>query len=285
MTRAQIFVLTSVVMIAFAGNSLLCRLALSQTGIDAASFTTLRIASGAIMLFFIVRMRRGSVAIEGTWTSAFALVVYAAGFSFAYVDIPVATGALLLYAAVQATMIGHGVWTGEPVGKVQLFGLLLAISGFVGLLLPGISSPPLLGAILMLSAGIAWGIYSLRGKASGNPIGMSAGNFIRAVPVAALLSVFMFRGAEFDRAGVWYAVISGALASGIGYIIWYAVLPELKSTQAAIVQLSVPVITALGGAVFLGEVITSRLILASIAILGGIALFILEKRPTANTDA
>jgi len=279
MTHARVFALTSLVMLAFAGNSLLCRLALNQTNIDAASFTTLRLVSGALMLFVIVRVRRNAVAIEGSWKSAFALFAYAAGFSFAYVDLPVATGALLLYAAVQATMIGHGVWRGEPIGRIQLLGILLAFGGFVVLLLPGISSPPLFGSILMLVAGVAWGVYSVRGKAVGDPSAMSAGNFIRAVPITALLSLFMFRNMEVDLAGVWLAVISGALASAIGYILWYAVLPELRSTQAAIVQLSVPVITAVGGVAFLGETVTSRLILATIAILGGIALFILEKRP------
>lgn len=282
MTHTRVFVLTSLVMLAFAGNSLLCRLALNHTGIDAASFTTLRLVSGALMLLVIVRVRRNAVAIEGSWTSAFALFIYAAGFSFAYVDLPVATGALLLYAAVQATMIGHGIWQGEPIGKVQSLGILLAFGGFVGLLLPGISSPPLLGSILMLGAGIAWGIYSVRGKAAGDPSAMSAGNFIRAVPITALLSLFMLGSAEIDLAGVWLAVISGAGASAIGYVLWYAVLPALRSTQGAIVQLSVPVITAAGGVAFLGETVTSRLILATIAILGGIALFILEKRPTAK---
>ncbi|HLF83616.1 MAG TPA: DMT family transporter, partial [Blastocatellia bacterium] len=201
---------------------------------------------------------------------------YAAGFSFAYMSLPAATGALLLFGAVQATMIGHGVWMGERLGRLQLVGLMLAIGGLVGLLLPGLSTPPLYGAVLMLGAGVAWGVYSLRGKGAGDPTKITAGNFLRAVPIAAALSVLMLKGA-LDNAGFWYAVSSGALASGIGYAIWYTALPALKATKAATVQLSVPVIAALGGIVFLGELITMRFVLASAAILGGIALVILEK--------
>ncbi|MES1998817.1 MAG: DMT family transporter [Pseudomonadota bacterium] len=278
MTYARILALTSLSMIAFAGNSLLCRAALNHTSIDAASFTTIRLVSGAVMLWGVARLRRGTYTGAGNWLSAFILFAYAAGFSFAYVSLPAATGALLLFGAVQATMISHGIWAGERLRRLQLFGLLLAFGGLVGLLLPGLSAPPLYGAVLMLGAGVAWGIYSLRGKGAGDPTRVTAGNFLRAVPIAAALSVFMSNGAAVDSAGFWYAVSSGALASGIGYAIWYTVLPALKATNAATVQLSVPVIAALGAIVFLGEAITLRLVLASVAILGGIALVILEKQ-------
>jgi drug/metabolite transporter (DMT)-like permease len=278
MTYARILALTSLAMIAFAGNSLLCRAALNHTSIDAASFTTIRLMSGAVMLWLVARLRRGTYTGAGNWLSAFVLFAYAAGFSFAYVSLPAATGALLLFGAVQATMIGHGIWVGERLRRLQLFGLMLAFGGLVGLLLPGLSAPPLHGAVLMLGAGVAWGIYSLRGKGAGDPTRVTAGNFLRAVPIAAALSVFMSNGAAVDSAGFWYAVSSGALASGIGYAIWYTVLPALKATNAATVQLSVPVIAALGAIVFLGEAITLRLVLASVAILGGIALVILEKQ-------
>jgi drug/metabolite transporter (DMT)-like permease len=278
MTYARILALTSLAMIAFAGNSLLCRAALNHTSIDAASFTTIRLMSGAVMLWLVARLRRGTYTGAGNWLSAFVLFAYAAGFSFAYVSLPAATGALLLFGAVQATMIGHGIWTGERLRRLQLFGLMLAFGGLVGLLLPGLSAPPLHGAVLMLGAGVAWGIYSLRGKGAGDPTRVTAGNFLRAVPIAAALSVFMSNGTAVDSAGFWYAVSSGALASGIGYAIWYTVLPALKATNAATVQLSVPVIAALGAIVFLGEAITLRLVLASVAILGGIALVILEKQ-------
>jgi len=278
MSYARIIALTSLAMIAFAGNSLLCRAALKHTSIDAASFTTIRLISGAVMLWLLVRTSRRTRSGGGNWLSALALFVYAAGFSFAYVSLPAATGALLLFGAVQATMIGHGIWTGERLMRLQIVGLILAFGGLVGLLLPGLSAPPLYGSILMLGAGVAWGVYSLRGKGAGDPTSVTAGNFLRAAPISAALSVLMFSGTSLDSAGFWYAVSSGALASGIGYAIWYTALPALKSTNAATVQLSVPVIAALGGIVFLGEPITLRLSLASIAILGGIALVILEKQ-------
>lgn len=278
MSYARIIVLTSLAMIAFAGNSLLCRLALKHTSMDAASFTTIRLISGALMLWLVVTTRRGTYAGKGNWLSAFALFAYAAGFSFAYVSLPAATGALLLFGAVQATMIGHGVWAGERLRSLQIVGLLLAFGGLVSLLLPGLSAPPLLGSLLMLSAGLAWGVYSLRGKGAGDATQVTAGNFLRAAPIAVALSVFMLKGASLDIAGCWYALASGALASAIGYAIWYTALPALKATQAATVQLSVPVLAAMGGIVFLGEPITMRLAWASVAILGGIALVILEKR-------
>jgi len=275
----RLVTLTMLAMIAFAGNSLLCRIALKETDIDAASFTTIRLISGALMLWLIVRMSRGAQTGTGNWLSAFALFIYAAGFSFAYVSLPAATGALLLFGAVQATMIGFGLWTGEYLHRLQVVGLVLALGGLVGLLLPGLSAPPLPSALWMLGAGFAWGIYSLRGKGTGDPTRVTAGNFLRAVPITAVLSAVMLDSSSLDPAGAWYAVSSGALASGIGYAIWYAALPALNATNAATVQLSVPVIAALGGIVFLGETITLRLVLASAAILGGIALVILKKKP------
>jgi drug/metabolite transporter (DMT)-like permease len=278
MPYPRIIILTSLAMIAFAGNSLLCRAALKHTSIDAASFTTIRLISGALMLWLVVRMRRGTHKGRGNWPSALALFAYAAGFSFAYVSLPAATGALLLFGAVQATMIVHGIWAGERMQKLQLLGLVLALAGLVGLLLPGLSAPPVFGSLLMLGAGVAWGIYSLRGRGEGDPTRVTAGNFLRAVPIAAALSVIMFDRTSLDSAGFWYAVASGAFASGIGYAIWYTALPALKAAKAATVQLSVPVIAALGGIVFLGEPLTLRLVLSSVAILGGIALVILEKQ-------
>lgn len=285
MPYPRLLALTSLAMLAFAGNSLLCRAALRNPHIDAASFTTIRLISGALMLWLIARKRSGIHTGKGNWLSALALFVYAASFSFAYLSLPAATGALLLFGAVQATMIGHGLWSGERLRIWQAVGLVLALGGLVGLLLPGITAPPLSGSLLMLAAGIAWGVYSLRGKGVGDPIRVTAGNFLRAVPVAAALSVLAYGSASLDGAGFWYAVSSGALASGIGYAIWYTALPSLKAVNAATVQLSVPVIAAVGGVVLLGETATLRLVLASIAILGGIALVILEKQQGAPDDA
>ena len=280
MSYVRVIALTSITMIAFAGNSLLCRVALRDTGIDPASFTSIRLVSGAAMLWLIVRMRRNTPQTTGNWLSALVLFGYAAGFSFAYVSLPAATGALLLFGSVQTTMIGRGLWMGERLTGLQLVGVLLAISGLVGLLLPGLSAPPLQGSLLMIGAGMAWGIYSLRGKGSGDATAVTAGNFLRAVPFSLAVSLVMSHRISVDVAGFWYAVSSGALASGIGYAIWYTVLPSLKATSAATVQLSVPVIAALGGILFLAESITLRLVLASIVILGGIALVIFEKQHT-----
>lgn len=284
MSSTRSIALTSLAMIAFAGNSLLCRFALKHTEIDAASFTTVRLAAGALTLWLIVRMSNGRRNGAGNWLSAFALFAYAAAFSFAYVSLPTATGALLLFGAVQATMISHGIWKGERLLPPQIFGLALAFGGLVGLLLPGLSAPPLLGAALMLGAGVAWGIYSLRGRGAGDPTRVTGGNFLRAVPISVGLSVWMASGTSLDSAGFWYAVASGALASGVGYAIWYTALPALKATHAATVQLSVPVIAALGGVILLGEPITLRLTLASAAILGGIALVIREKSREGGSE-
>ena len=282
MSHARIAVLTSLAMIAFASNSLLCRVALKHTGIDAASFTTIRLISGALVLWLIIRISRKTGSGQGNWLSALALFVYAAGFSYAYVSLPASTGALLLFGAVQATMIGQGIRAGERLNRLQIIGFLLALAGLVGLLSPGLSAPPLSGSLLMLTAGVAWGVYSLRGKGAGDPMKVTAGNFARAVPLAAVLSLLMHEGASVDSAGFWYAVLSGAAASGAGYAIWYSALPALKVTTAATVQLSVPVLTALGGIAFLGESLTLRLVLASVAILGGIGLVILEKKEVAG---
>ncbi len=278
MSKLRIVGLVALAMIAFAGNSLLCRLALKHTTIDAASFTTIRLLSGAVMLWLVVRMRGGTRAGAGNWLSALALFAYAAGFSYAYLSLSAASGDLLLFGAVQATMISHGLWQGERPRWQQVVGLVLAFGGLVGLLLPGLSAPPLQGAVLILGAGVAWGIYSLRGRGAGDATRVTAGNFLRAVPIAAALSLLMMGGTALDKAGLLYAIASGALASGLGYAIWYTALPALKATNAATIQLSVPVIAAVGGVIFLGEAITLRLALASMAILGGIALVILERR-------
>ncbi|NMM05840.1 DMT family transporter [Polaromonas sp.] len=279
MSRTPTLLLAVLALLAFAGNSLLCRLALKHTGIDPASFTSVRILSGALTLWLITRSRSRSASGAGNWPSALALFVYAAAFSYAYVSLPAATGALLLFGAVQATMIGYGLWLGERLLVRQWLGLLCAFAGLAGLLLPGLSAPPALGAALMLGAGVAWGVYSLRGKAAGDPTRVTSGNFLRAAPMAALLSLLTVRWSAVDLAGLGYALASGALASGVGYAIWYSALRGLKATSAATLQLSVPVLAALGGIVFLGETVTGRLLLASATILGGIALVM--ARPAA----
>jgi drug/metabolite transporter (DMT)-like permease len=272
-------------MIAFASNSLLCRAALKETGIDAASFTSIRIFSGAAALWIILKMRRSTSSLAGDWISAFALFAYAAAFSFAYNTLSAGTGALLLFGAVQATMISWGYCKGERLRAIQIAGLLVAVIGLVVLVLPGLSAPPLIGSVLMLSAGLAWGVYSLRGKAVGDAIAATAGNFLCAVPFAALMSVLMVPQMHLDSLGATYAIISGAITSGLGYVIWYAALPDLKAASAATVQLSVPVIAATGGILLLAEPITLRYAIASLAVLGGIFLVIIERRPASQNPA
>lgn len=282
MPYSRVVLLTLLALIAFAGNSLLCRIALVHTNIDAASFTTIRLLSGALVLWVLVmlrdRGRRVGIAGKGNWLSALALFVYAAGFSFAYIQLNTGMGALILFGAVQTSMIAFGLWRGERFTTAQWLGLLMAFSGLIGLLLPGLSAPPLTGAMLMIVAGIAWGVYSLRGKGAGDPLQITAGNFSRTVPMALLLSLMLLSRASLDSAGVYYALLSGALTSGVGYAIWYSALPLLKATTAATVQLSVPLLAALGGVVLLQEPLTLRLLLAALAILGGIALVVLQPK-------
>ncbi|AXE92781.1 DMT family transporter [Paraburkholderia terricola] len=278
MPRTRIAALTTLAMIAFAGNSLLCRLALKGAGIDAATFTLARVVSAALTLWLILRIRGASRGIAGNWYSAFALFVYAGGFSFAYLGLPAGTGALLLFGAVQATMIGYGLWTGEHLRVPQWAGLVLALGGLIGLVLPGISAPPLGSSLLMLGAGVAWGVYSLRGRRSCDPTTTTAGNFLRAVPFAAAVSMLTLAHTSFEQSGLMYAILSGAVTSGVGYVVWYTALRELKAATAATVQLSVPVIAAMGGIALLGEPLTPRLLVGSAAVLGGIALVVAKKQ-------
>ncbi len=276
MPRALTLALTALAMFAFAGNSLLCRLALKSAAIDAASFSSIRIVSGALALWLIVKLRHGSHVASGSWRSAFALFAYAACFSYAYIHLSAGVGALLLFGAVQATMIGWGLWRGERFGLRKSTGLVCAFGGLVGLMLPGVSAPSLAASMLMLAAGVAWGVYSLRGKGIADPLAATTGNFLRSVPFAVVLSVAAWSSMSLDRNGALYAIASGALTSGVGYAIWYAALRGLKASSAAVVQLSVPVLAAVGGIALLGEAASLRLLLASVAVLGGIALVIVE---------
>ena len=273
---SQTLALTAVAMLAFAGNSLLCRLALQHSGIDPASFTSVRLTSGAVVLWALVRWRGQRPA--GDWGSAAALFVYAAAFSYAYLSLSAGTGALLLFGAVQATMLGWGLWHGQRLGRGQTAGLVLAMGGLVALLLPGVTAPPADGALLMTAAGVAWGVYSLRGRSAGDPTAVTAGNFVRASALAVPLALAALPWARVDVAGLLWALCSGAVTSGLGYAIWYTALKGLQPTSSASVQLSVPVLTALGGVALLSEPLTLRLALCSLAILGGIAWVIAGQR-------
>lgn len=284
MTSIRIFALTATAMTAFAANSLLCRLALRDTAIDPASFTSLRLVSGAIVLWGFARWRSaGRSTPGGSWTSALALFVYAAAFSFAYVSLSAGTGALLLFGAVQATMILAGWRAGERLRLLQFVGLAMALIGVVVLVLPGVTAPPLPGAALMATAGIAWGLYSLHGRGASDATAATTGNFVRAVPMTIAMSLLWLPHARLDVRGAACALLSGAIASGLGYVVWYTALRELRASNAATVQLSVPVIAALAGVAFLGETLTLRLLFAAMAILGGIALVFW--RPARRTDA
>jgi drug/metabolite transporter (DMT)-like permease len=259
-------------LLAFAANSVLCRMALRSSHIDPASFTAIRILSGALTLWLLVRLpgaRRGK---SGSWWSALALLAYAIAFSFAYVRLTAGTGALLLFGAVQVAMLTAGFFGGERVDRIIVLGWLLAIGGLALLLLPGSSAPPAREALFMLFAGIAWGIYSLRGRGSTHALGDTAGNFLRAVPGALLLSALLWEQRAADPQGVVLAILSGALASGLGYAAWYTALPRLGAIAAANAQLSVPVLAALAGVGLFSEPITARLLGASVLVLGGSAL-------------
>jgi drug/metabolite transporter (DMT)-like permease len=259
-------------LIAFAANSILCRMALRETSIDPASFTSVRLVAGAITLWVLVRLGNRTSSVAGNWISSFALLAYAAAFSFAYVAVTAGTGALLLFGAVQLTMILAGLAGGERIDLRIALGWMLAVAGLVILVFPGVSAAPPAAGALMLGAGVAWGIYSLRGRRSSDPLRDTAGNFVRAVPGALLLSALTWRGYSLDREGVALAVLSGSLASGVGYAAWYTALPRLRAIAAANLQLCVPLLTSVAGIVLFGEPITARLATASVLLLGGIAL-------------
>lgn len=269
--------LTIIAMLAFAANSILCRLALADGAIDPASFTLVRIASGALTLWFILLVSGRATLSQGSWLGAIALFIYAAAFSFGYISLSAGTGAFLLFGAVQVTMVLVGIMRGERLTALQCLGFILALAGLAVLVAPGSFAPSLVGAGLMILAGVAWGGYSLLGRGSKSPVLATTGNFVRALPIAGLLMALSFIGmdAVMTPAGITYAILSGAVASGVGYTIWYAALPGLTPAQGASVQLSVPVITAIAGTILLNEQIDLRLLISSVAILGGISLIIL----------
>jgi drug/metabolite transporter (DMT)-like permease len=273
--QLRVFALTSATMIAFAANSLLCRAALRGGAIDAASFTAIRLASGALVLVAITRARRSAEPARGggSWPSALALSAYAVAFSYAYLRIGASTGALLLFGSVQLTMITGGLVRGEHPTVRQWVGFLVAAGGMITINLPSLDPPPLDGAALMLASGVAWGIYSLRGRGAARPIATTAGNFARSVPIAAVLAVIAIAtSAHLSDRGILLAIASGGIASGLGYCLWYAVLPSLGAARAAFVQLSVPVIAAAGAVALLDEPLRRHVAIGGAIILGGLAL-------------
>lgn len=275
----RLVALTAFALLMFAANSLLCRMALHGGNVDAASFSLIRLASGAAMLMLIARSRtKDPQPSRGDWRSAFQLFLYAVPFSFAYLGLTTGAGALILFGAVQLTMLTAAWVGGERPSTIQWTGVVLAAGGLVYLLLPGLSAPPWREASLMAVAGVAWGFYSLRGRRGGDPIVRNAGNFLRTVPMALVVLLLWWPDLHADGRGVALAVASGALASAIGYASWYTALKDLSATHASVVQLTVPVIAAVLGLQLLEETLTWRLVLAASLVLGGVALAVLRRR-------
>lgn len=290
----KVILYTTTALIAFAANSLLCRMALAEGYIDAWNFTAIRLLSGAACLGLIMAMQahylkktalkqNGSIADtilndKGSWLSSISLVIYALCLSVAYLELDTGTGALILFSAVQLTMIGWGIYNKEHLNTLQWTALLIAFAGFIYLMLPSATTPSLFGALMMAISGAAWGVYSIRGKACISPLRATGFNFIKSltvIPILLLLGMNELNSIRIE--GLLLASASGALTSGLGYSIWYMALPLLKSTQAAVVQLCVPVLAAVLGMVFLSEPLTLPFVIASVVILGAVLVFILNK--------
>lgn len=280
----KISILTALALIAFAANSILCRLALKENAIDAASFTNLRLLSGVIVLILILKLttKKNTNVSKGSWSSSFMLILYAVSFSFAYISLDTGIGALISFGTVQITIILASIISGYRLNIYEWLGTLIAFLGFVYLVLPGVSSPSLKGFILMTLAGIGWGLYTIKGIQSKNPLSDTAYNFIRTLPFVLVLFLLSLHQLHYTKEGILLAIISGSLTSGIGYTIWYMAINGLTKIQTAIVQLLVPIIAAFGGVIFVDEKITFRLSIASILVLGGILVVVLGKKNLSN---
>jgi len=268
---------TLVALVAFAANSVLCRLALAEQTIDAASFTVLRLLSAIVVLLLILGFsaEKQRTCSKGSWFSAAMLFLYAAAFSFAYISLDTGTGALVLFGAVQITMIFKHMNAGHSLHISEWLGLIVAFAGFVYLVLPGVTAPSISGFLLMSAAGIAWGVYTLRGRGSVNPLADTAYNFVRTTPFVIALAAISIPSMQLSSEGVTLALLSGGLTSGIGYAVWYVALNGLSTIEAAVVQLIVPVIAAIGGMIFVSEPMTLRLMLSGLMVLGGILIVVL----------
>lgn len=278
----QTLLLTVVTMVFFAANSVLGRLALREDGIDPVSYTAIRFLSGAVVLAILAAVGpEGWRALRnhGSWRSALILFVYAIAFSFAYASVEAGVGALILFGAVQTSMIGAGMVGGEHPSAAEWGGLALALAGLVYLLSPGLTAPPLLGAILMTVSGAAWGFYSMAARSVRSPAIETAGNFARVAPMTLAAAAWAALTGEpyLSSMGVLWAVVSGAITSGLGYILWYTALRGLTASRAAVVQLTVPILAAAAGVLFLGEALNWRLVLGGAAILGGAGLALLGR--------
>ncbi|UCE64869.1 MAG: DMT family transporter [Nitrospirota bacterium] len=266
-------------LLAFAGNSVLCRVALGESTIDASTFTFIRLLSGAVVLLGILQFkgRPNGLNTKGDWSASFMLFLYAVTFSFAYLTVETGTGALILFGSVQITIILMSLISGNRLLVTEWIGVFIAFGGFVYLVLPGVATPSVVGFALMAVAGIAWGMYTLKGRSSTNPLSDTTFNFLRTTPFVLVLIIMAVHSSHYSFKGIVLAVLSGGVASGIGYTIWYMALSGLSAIQAAVVQLFVPIIAALGGVIFMAEPITLRLSLSSLMILGGILLVFLGR--------
>lgn len=278
--KLYVTLLAAFALIAFAANSIICRMALGNAAIDPASFATIRLASGAGVLWLIVKATSGGKAGKhpGSWWSAAMLFLYAVAFSFAYVSLNAGVGALILFGAVQATMITAGLLKGERPPMLAWCGLTIALAGLVYLVFPGLAAPSFSGAALMAVAGFAWGTYSLRGLGVTNPVAVTGDNFLRSVPMTAVVNLILLPGLQLSSEGVLLACLSGGLTSGIGYVVWYAALRHIAAIRAAMLQLLVPVVAAAGGVLLLSEQVTLRLILSGILIIAGVGLTLKSKK-------
>ncbi|HKC66107.1 MAG TPA: DMT family transporter [Pyrinomonadaceae bacterium] len=274
------FLLTSCALVAFAMNSVLCRLALGHSAIDAASFSTVRLASGAVMLLLITAASKKSLSFarRSNWVSAALLFLYAVAFSLAYINLSAGTGALILFGSVQATMLTVALLSGERPHLFEWSGLFLALAGLIYLVLPGLAAPSFASSLLMAAAGISWGFYSLRGRGTRDPLADTTNNFLRALPLAVVVSIVMKGFFHLSSTGIIFAVLSGAITSGLGYVIWYAALKGLTATRAAMVQLAVPILAAAGGVMILSEKISLRLLLSAVLVLGGVGLALMSRK-------
>jgi drug/metabolite transporter (DMT)-like permease len=283
----RLVLITAFTLFAFAANSLLTRMALDGGVIDPVSFTALRLSSGTLVLLPLSQMVVESKSLpkaKGSWGSGLALFAYAGAFSLAYVSLSTGMGALILFGAVQVTMLTAALKSGDRLGAAQWVGTVTAVAGLVYLVLPGLTAPDPLGAVLMGTAGIAWGVYSLRGRGASAPVAMTAGNFLRSAPLALIVSGIAFSSRHLEPLGILLALTSGMITSGLGYVLWYKALKALTTTQASLVQLLVPVLAAFGGVLFLAEQISFRLILASTLILGGVALAVVKRGHVAGSS-
>ena len=278
-TLLKTILLTGLALIAFAANSVLCRLALGTNAIDASSFTILRLLSGTVILLIIIGVSRNAISTssKGSWSASFMLFLYAITFSLAYISLDTGTGALILFGSVQITMILLSLFTGTRLHLTEWIGVAVAFTGFVYLILPGVSTPPLVGLLLMTVAGVAWGIYTLKGRDSKSPLMDTAYNFLRTTPLVIVLTFITMSHSTYTTEGILLALLSGSITSGVGYTIWYIALGGLSSTQAAVLQLSVPVIAAFGGVIFVSEAITFRLSVSATLVLGGILMVVLGR--------